>query len=253
MASVQSVDLSSRQRTNPNSATGRMLRKANNQLGVELVISVENKIERVTATRFLVNYMVRTDPADVTSIDFVDNGMKNVLDYYSGRPRIAINEAYFSGVEVDLASSFKDSAYRVLAMRSLASKTYKIPKELKRNDFLREGLGILYSDYYKRDPYGIITEAFPKLGLKEWEIGSLKSDFFTNSENRKNAVRWLVGKLDKRPEHLTLRDFRDKGLNAVVLYSKGMRRAITEAYPDLEIDWDDALKQIKDQKHLENL
>ena len=186
---------------------------------------------------FLVERVLQIDPRDVTRDDFRDNRLGGLIsEYYSGSPYKAVSEAF---PELDIrewemlktsSSFYKKKGNRISAIKWLVEKLDKDPKDITVEDFHSNRVRGLLSNHYSNSPYQAISEAFPELDIREWEMSSAPKKFYEDKENRITAVRWLVERLGKDPREVTADDFRDNGLGGLMTnYYFGPYRALREA------------------------
>lgn len=127
---------------------------------------------------------------------------------------------------------WSDEFRRMRWTRALAAYLGKDPRDLCKSDFLENGLAGLLSRC--GSVYAAVSEAFPKLEIKEWEMHITPPGFYNGQANRSRATRWLVDRLKKDPRSLLVDDFRNNGLAGLIhFHGHSAWRAVAEAYPEL--------------------
>jgi hypothetical protein len=197
---------------------------------------------RTAAVRWLVETTGK-DPRDLRQSDFGAAGFWRLIAVHGGSPRRAVQEAF---PELDIGP--EDMKYlplgyyarrdnRVKAIRGLVDKLGIDPRELGKNDFNDAGLAGLLNNRYGGSPYQAVSEGFPELAIRPWEMAVTPQRLFDSADNRVAAVRWLVDKTGKVPQQLTTRDFYSHGLSVLICHKYGSSpwAAVTEAFPELDI------------------
>ena len=134
---------------------------------------------------------------------------------------------------------WSDMQNRVFWIRELASSLKKDPRDLAYYDFLDNQLTGLIN-HYGGSPYKAVSDAFPELGIWEWEMAATPRNFFDSKEHRVAATKWLVEKLGKDPRDLNKQDFLNNRLCGLLdHYGNSPYKAVHEAYPELELKPDD--------------
>ena len=72
----------------------------------------------------------------------------------------------------------------------------KRPGDLSASDFYNNRFGSLLN-HCGSSPYKAVSEAFPELGIREWEMAKTPLGFFDSEQHRVAATRWLAEKLKK--------------------------------------------------------
>ena len=114
----------------------------------------------------------------------------------------------------------------------------KDPRDIRVEDFTSNHLGGLLRAYYNNSPYAAISDAYPELDIKQWEMSFTPLNFYKDPNNRIAAIKWLVEeKLKKDPRDITAEDFHSNRLGGLLncYYKDSPYAAISEAYPDLAI------------------
>ncbi|GEM_PF-6782503 len=143
-------------------------------------------------------------------------------------PRSALSK---TGPENGLFVGYwSDEAVRRQWTRALARFLKKNPHDLKKKDFIDNGLGGLLRRY--GSIYAAVSDAFPELGLNEWEMKTTLKNFFDDETNRVRATHWLAKKVKKDPRSLLCNDFKNNGLSGLIeRYGNSTWKAVAEAYP----------------------
>ncbi len=205
-----------------------------------------NEETRAMAIRWLVEVKL-AGGKDIRALgckDFRKHGLGGLLYmYFSNSPYKAISFAYPElGIRPwEMASTppgfFDAKENRVSAVKWLIevkSEGQLDPKGISIEDFVSNGLRGLM-DHYSSSPYAAISEAYPELGIRPWEMGITPQNFFKRKPNRVKAVRWLVRKLEKDPRDMHHEDFTSNGLSSLIAKYHSTHAAISEAYPELGI------------------
>ena len=194
---------------------------------------------RAEAVKFLVK-VLHKDPRDITKEDFHSNRLTGLLNkYYSGSPYAAVSEAYPElGIKqwemaVKPQGFYKSKENCVNATRWLVEeRLQKDPRNITQEDFHSNRLGGLLTNCYNNSPYAAVSEAYPELDIKQWEMIVTPHGFYNYEENRVNATRWLVEeKLLKDPRDVTTEDFRSNRLDGLLrhYYNNSPYAALHEA------------------------
>jgi hypothetical protein len=149
------------------------------------------KIEnRIKATKQLVEKLGRRP----TQEEFGENGLRGLLKYHGNSALEAFKEAGYD-VNNPWLSGYVPNGYwknkqnRIDAVKWLAEKE---GRALSKNQFKGHGLIGLLEGTYR----GSVTQALQEAGLIDgplWLSGCrMPKNFWTNHENRKNAVDWLI-------------------------------------------------------------
>jgi len=129
-----------------------------------------------------------------------------------------------------------DEETRIRAIKFLVEVVLrKDPRDVTSEDLNSNKLrGLL--PYYSDSPYKVVSEAFPELNIKPWEMSTTPRDFYEEKENRVKAVKWLVKKLGKDPRDITQEDFESNRLRGLLPYYSGSpHKAVSEAFPEFDI------------------
>ena len=200
----------------------------------------DSKENRVAAVEWLVEKTGK-DPKSLIVADFVSNRLTGLIEIYGGRPFLAVSETF---PELNLRpwemtnspiGSFSSVENRVAATKWLVDLLQIDPRDIRTLDFDEKGLwGLL--DHHNGSPYAAISEAFPELDIKPWEMATTPAGFFSSLENRIAATRWLVDKLEKDVRDLAQQDFNLNRLRGLLgQYGYRPYAAISEAFPELDI------------------
>jgi len=200
-----------------------------------------DKKNRVYWAKELVSFLGK-DPKDMVQNDFSDNGLVSVIDRYGGSPFKAVSEAYPEEKIKEWEMSVTPNNFlnkpenRIAAVRWLCEKLGKDPRDLIVDDFDANRLGGLIYNQCEGSPFKAVSEAFPGLGIKAWEMSMTPMGFFEKKENRVAAVKWLAEKLNKDPRDLAIDDFRSNRLRGLIdHYQDSPFEAVSEAFPGLGI------------------
>ncbi|MCK4319654.1 hypothetical protein KAW38_03730 [Candidatus Micrarchaeota archaeon] len=198
----------------------------------------KKKENRITAIRWLIEKLNK-DPRDIILKDFIDNRLSGLLtEYYGNSQYLAIREAHPEIKEWEMKitprSFFDRKKNRITATKWLIEKLNKDPRDITANDFRDNRLSGLLFHHYKGSPYLVIREVHPE--IKEWEMQITSNSFYDKKENRINAIKWLIKKLNKNPRDITLKDFKDNRLGGLLSkhYKDSPYLAIREAYPKIK-------------------
>ncbi len=198
----------------------------------------EGDAVRRKAVRFLVDKVLQKNPREMISPDFLSNRLCGLLNkYYSGSPYEAVAEA-FPELDIKPWGMFKTSNVcfrkkrnRVAAVKWLVEEVRKDPRDLVTEDFSSNRLFGLLSHHYSDSPYEAVSEAYPELNFKPWEMSITPNAFYKKKSNRVAAVRWFVEESGKNPKELTFDDFRFSCLAGLLqkYYSNSPFEAVFEA------------------------
>ncbi len=128
-----------------------------------------------------------------------------------------------------------DVDVQVDAIRFLVEKVLgKNPRDVTNGDFRSNKLGGLLCSYYNNSPYVAISDAYPELDIKPWEMTMTPQGFYREKENRVTATKWLVEMLGKNPSDMTKEDFNSNRLGGLLsyYYNDSPYAAVREAYPE---------------------
>lgn len=144
--------------------------------------------------------------------DFEANGASGLLQYYGAVEKVLLR----AGVKIPVGGRRKNAAghwdvaaNRIKAVHLILRRTGKSFSRLQKSDFHSAGVSGLLRD--GRSIYSLCLEA----GFKgePWELERLPNNYFTRSDNRMRAVRWLEQKTGKKlGEDLDKECFRRYGL-----------------------------------------
>ena len=201
-----------------------------------------DKKNRVYWAKELVSFLGK-DPKDMVQNDFSDNGLVSVIDRYGGSPFKAVSEAYPEEKIKEWEMSVTPNNFlnkpenRIAAVRWLCEKLGKDPRDLIVDDFDANRLGGLIYNQCEGSPFKAVSEAFPGLGIKAWEMSMTPMGFFEKKENRVAAVKWLAEKLNKEPRDLTKDVFLCNRLTGLLYYhyNNSPFAAVSEAFSELGI------------------
>jgi|GEM_PF-6133397 len=203
----------------------------------------ESRENRVEAIKWLAK-KVGNDPRDLNTDDFTMNRLGGLMNHYSGSIYAAVSEAFpEQGIKpwemnVTPRGFFDKKRNCVEAVRWLAKKLDKDPRDLTSDDFYSNRLSGLIGEMYNGSPYAAVSHAFPEQEIRAWEMAKSPTGFYEKKENRIEAVRWLVEKVNKDPRDLREEDFisnRLYGLLASKYYLGSPHKAVSEAFPELNI------------------
>jgi hypothetical protein len=126
---------------------------------------------------------------------------------------------------------------------------------LTTNDFIACGLDGLLQKPYKGKIHLLVSDLYPDLGVRPWELSSTPKKFFQKKENRIAAIRWVAHMLRKRPEEYSkeerrVADLRRKDLEMMTLEDWRIWNRLTEKDP-LALTTDD-LKRFRIAKILDH-
>ena len=129
--------------------------------------------------------------------------------------------------------------------------------KLTSQDFTDNGLGVLYNNYFYKSIKLVFKFLYPENYMdicednknrfkkypddyKPWIDGKVPYGYWTNENNRKKALKWLIeDKLDifNSNHKLVLRDFEDNGLDRLfVQYFGSIERVFKFLYPENYMD-----------------
>lgn len=195
----------------------------------------EEKQNRIAAVKWLVEEKLQIKPAEIDNKDFSPGLYGMFLKYYNCSPYAAISEAYPEVKPWEMKNSplniFESADTRIEATRWLVTKLGKKPEELTRDDFISNRLWNLISRYYSDSPYRAVSEAYPELNMKPWQMKRIPRGFFDSLENRIEATRWLAEQSGKKPTEIDRPDFKAHGLGAFLKnrYGNSHYTALREA------------------------
>jgi len=136
-------------------------------------------------------------PRGLTEGDFHANGLSRACIVLGGAYN-AVNEAYPElGIvpwEMPRVPKhyFKSKENRVAAVRWMVEKKLGCcPKAASTKDFRNYGIsGVL--DFHHDVVHAAISEAYPELGIRKWEMGKASNGFFNSLENRRAVLEWIL-------------------------------------------------------------
>ena len=204
----------------------------------------ETKKNRIAAVKWLVEKLNK-DPRDIRFEDFKSNRLGSLLNsYYNGCPYAALKEAGYNFHPWEMLKTpqgfFDSKKNRISAVKWLVKKLNKDPRNITVEAFKSNRLGGLLNSYYNNSPYAAISEAYPKLNIKQWEMFYTPTGFYETKKNRTSAVKWLVKKLNKDPRDITVEAFKSNRLRGLLAsyYSDSPYEALKEAGLVTEADYD---------------
>lgn len=194
----------------------------------------DKKENRVAAIKWLVEKLKKT-PAGLLATDFQDNGLDGLLEKYNGIVYLGVQEAYSEINVWDMdrvtARTFDDAKNRKKALRELVKKLKIDPRDITAKILADNGLSGITN---KKGVYAAVIEAFPKQRIKPWEMKRTPAGYFDSEENVIKAVRWVVRKLNKKPQSITAKDL--QGLRLGPLIKDGsIYYLVRLAYPSRDI------------------
>lgn len=199
---------------------------------------------RSEATRFLFLHVLGIDPKDATQGHFINNRLEGLLnEYYNGSPYKAISSAFPElGIRpwemlVTPAHYFDDATNRINATRDLLEEKLRIkPRDANWDHFVNNRLRALMT-YYNNSPYAAVSEAYPELNIKPWEMKHTPNHTYESKDTRVEAIRWLVEKTVKDPRKLKRSHFKKHRLDGMLYhyYNSSPYQAVQDAYPELNI------------------
>lgn len=192
------------------------------------------KENRVAAIRWAVK-KIGKDPRRVNQTDL--DIVRGAMPYYDGSPYEAVSEAFPElgimpwEMKNTPTSFFESKERRVEAVRWLVDKLGVEPCDLKYGHFCRRGLYGLVHRHYSSSPYKAVCEAYPELGIKQWEMSTTPHNFYDKKKNRVAAVLWLKEKLGKEPRDIVGADFENNRLCGLFTdyYGSSPYQALLEA------------------------
>jgi hypothetical protein len=177
---------------------------------------------QVIAIRYMVNRILTKDPRNITNENFADNRLQVLINYYNGSLFEAVSKAFpelnIKAWEMAVTPRYfyKKRKNREDAVRWLVAKLGKDPRDMIREDFLDNKQGGLITHYFKSSPYRAVSETYPELGIRPWEMAATPQGVYGKKKNRGDAVRWLVAKLKKNPRDVTKEDFYENRLGGLL-------------------------------------
>jgi hypothetical protein len=182
-----------------------------------------NEQVQITAIRYTVNCVLAKNPRDMVGEDFENNKLCGLLsDYYNGSIFDIASKAFPEfdirpwEMKVTPNGFYKHRNNRGDAVKWLVDKVKKDPRDLTEGDFIQNRLGGLLSNYFNFSPYGAVSETYPELKIKPWEMLTTPQGFYNEGKNRIAAVRWLVAKLKKNRRDVTKEDFYENRLGGLL-------------------------------------
>ncbi len=203
----------------------------------------DKRENRVKAIKWLVEKLDKPI-AEITQRDFTNGGLSGLIQkYYSHSPLLALKGAGYDIKEWEMQyvpkTYWKKNENRINAVRRLVNVLDKPVTKLTVKDFERGGLGGLLNNkrYYSGSPFLALKSA--GYDIKEWEMTITQRGFWNKRENRIEAIKWLVEKLDKPIAEIYQKDFINNGLSGVLqkYYSYSTILALKDAGYDIE-EWE---------------
>lgn len=198
---------------------------------------------RVKAVKWLVK-KIGKDPIDLGISDFVENRLVGLIDFYGRSTFQAVSETFpkrkINAWEMKATPRgfYNEKQNRIVATKWLVrklkrQKLIQSPKDLTKEDFSKNRL---YGILEHRTHFQAITEAYPNLGINEWEMASTPSGFYLNKENRIKAINWLLETTKKDAKHLTAKDFSSNRLAGLLNghYQGSPYLAVLDVFPNLK-------------------
>lgn len=228
----------------------------------------DDELTQTDAIRFLVEEVItkrqgktgrklRDAVLDITQEDFKMNRLGELLaTWFRASPYDALDMA-FPELNIKpwemkttpqgfyLTKENRVNAIRWLVEEIIAKRPENRDRELRNvllditeQDFYANRLTGLLCHHLGNSPYKAITEAYPELGIKPWEMAVTPQGFYKQRENRISAIRWLADeKLRKDPRDLTREDFDNNKLGGMLsnYYGHSPYNAVVDSYPGLNI------------------
>lgn len=177
----------------------------------------------------LMQRILGKDPRDLIVQDFTQNRLGGLIyNYFRASPYLAVQHAFpdldIKPWEMSVAPQglWKVADNRIAATKWLVEKLEKNPKNLSADDFTQNRLGGLLFEIYNGSIYAAVTEAFPELNIKGWEMAIAPQGFYLVKENRIEACEWLAKKLYYKPARdITRADFIANHLDGLIKYHNG--------------------------------
>ncbi|MDE1851902.1 MAG: hypothetical protein KGH69_04420 [Candidatus Micrarchaeota archaeon] len=199
---------------------------------------------RSDAIRFLFLQVLRIDPKDATQDHFINNRLEGMLnEYYNGSPYKAVSSAFPElnirpwEMLVTPAHYFENATNRINATRDLLEEKLRIkPRDITWDHFINNRLRALMT-YYNNSPYAAVSEAYPELKIRPWEMKHTPNHTYESKDTRIEATRWLVERTVKDPRKLKRSHFKRHRLDGMLYhyYNSSPYQAVQEAYPELNI------------------
>jgi len=156
------------------------------------------------------------DPMEITTKDFMEHNLGGMLySKYNGSPFYALKEAGLVSNEWEMRYSprcWHKKENRIKAVKWLVEKTGKNPSDITVSDFNSHGIYGLVK--WTKSHKKALKEAGYNVEIKT--IKSLPHGYWGKKENRVNAVKEFVKKLDKKPGEITKQDFLDNSLTGLL-------------------------------------
>jgi len=166
-----------------------------------------SKENRVAATKWLVEKL-KKDPRDLTYDDFKNNGLIGLLHHhYDNSPYEAVKEAFPEmgikpwEMKITPQGFYQKKENRTAAVKWLAEKLKKDPRDITKEDFYSNRLGGLLVGYYSGSPYEAVKEAGLVSDAEERYMRSnlnLKYRSIPSSRESIEAARKIERKVEKK-------------------------------------------------------
>lgn len=193
------------------------------------------------ATVFLAEKVLAKHPYEMSTRDFGENMLGGMLrTFYRGSAYRALADAGYGILPWEMKQTplgiFKSGETRVRATKWLVQKTGKSPREIRYDDFRKNGLRGLLSElndsahtalleagyfYTKKEAIGHLERAeFPTDKFYPWEA-KVPKRFFREKRTRLAATCWLAKKLGRQPREMRAGDFKSNNLAGMLKYYYG--------------------------------
>jgi len=131
---------------------------------------------------------------------------------------------------------WKSKRNRIKWTKWLVAHTGKKPADLLKGDFEEPGLLRIYT-VHGSSVYNAVIEAYPELGIRQWEMKVTPRGFFSKKENRVAAMRWIVETKGVLPAEITSEILLNNGMSALLVFHKHViYSAVNEAFPEMDIN-----------------
>lgn len=204
---------------------------------------------RVAIVKWLIEDEYKFNDEDIKlkfNTNFIrENKLNWLLLINEGSPFKILNEVYPNKFnEWDLGRvrhgfwNIKEN--RIKATKWLVEEKLKItikdiPQNITSKTFIENGLNGLLT-YHNNSPYNVINELYLNK-FKPWEYNCVGNNFWSNNNNRIDAIRWLIDDKLKSKDILDIKykDFTDNKLQGLLrkYYDNNINKALEEAYPTL--------------------
>jgi len=145
-------------------------------------------------------------------------------------------EFYNEGI-INPKTSFKKKIIRVRIIRKMVESSNKRPELMSVADFKKNNLAGLIRFYYVGSPYSAFKEA--GYDILPWEMRYKPTGLWKEKENRVEAIKWMVERLEKPANEITRKDFKKNNLTGLILtyYKSSPYKALQEAGYDI-LPWE---------------